>query len=138
MRKTLILVAPLLAAALVAGCKGKEPEAAASSDSAAMASPAAAALPTLPADPKATVTVAGSYSNAGATLKLGADDSAEMTGADGKATKGKWAWYSDGKRILLTADKSVFAVADGGLYKLADKDAPMTGFTADQFWTKAP
>lgn len=138
MRKSMILIAPLLAAALVAGCKGKEPDAAATADASAAATAAAVAMPTLPADAKATVTVAGSYSNAGATLKLGADDSAEMTGADGKATKGKWAWYSDGKRILLTADKSVYAVADGGLYKLAGKDAPMSGFTADQLWTKAP
>lgn len=136
MRKSMILIAPVLAAALVAGCKGKEPDAAATD--AAVATPAAATLPALPADPKATVTVAGSYANGGATLKLGADDSAEMTGADGKVTKGKWAWYSDGKRILLTADKSVYAVADGALYKLAGKDAPLSGFTAEQLWTKAP
>ncbi len=132
-----MIVLPLLALAMVAGCKGKAPEAVAS-DAVATVSEAAAALPSLPADPKKTVTVAGSYASGGATLKLGADDSAELTGTDGKAVKGKWAWYSDGKRILLTADKSVWAVADGALYKMASKDAPLTGLTADQVWTKAP
>ncbi|NOU04264.1 MAG: hypothetical protein HOO94_11500 [Novosphingobium sp.] len=136
MRKILVSLAAI---ALVAGCKGNAPapEATGSDAVAAAASDAAAALPTLPTDPKGTVTVAGSYSSAGATLKLGADDSAELTGADGKVAKGKWAWYSDGKRILLTADKSVWAVADGALYKLAGKDAPLTGLTADQVWAKA-
>jgi hypothetical protein len=129
------LILPLAALALVVGCKGKAPEAVAS-DAAASASSVAAALPSLPADPKKTVTVAGSYASAGSTLTLGADDSAELTGADGKAVTGKWAWYSDGKRILLTADKSVWAVADGALYKLASKDAALTGLTADQVWTK--
>lgn len=131
--RTIIL--PLAALALVAGCKGKEPEVMRSSDAAAAAS--TASLPALPADPKATASVPGSYASAGATLKLGADDSAELTDAAGKVTNGKWAWYSDGKRILLTADKSVWAVADDALYKLSGKDAPLTGLTADQVWTKA-
>ncbi|MBN8500630.1 MAG: hypothetical protein J0M19_05715 [Sphingomonadales bacterium] len=132
-----MIILPLAALALVAGCKGKEPEAVSTADAVAAASTAAAALPTLPADPKATAVIPGSYASAGATLKLGADNSAEMTDAAGKVTKGKWAWYSDGKRILLTADKSVWAVADGALYKLAGKDAPLTGLTADQVWAKA-
>lgn len=135
MRKILVSVAAI---ALIAGCKGNAPAPEATDAAAATASDAApAALPALPANPKATVTVAGSYASAGATLKLGADDSAELTDAAGKVTKGKWAWYSDGKRILLTADKSVWAVADGALYKLAGKDAPLTGLTADQVWAKA-
>ena len=137
MRKVLISLA---AVALIAGCKGKAPEVTAS-DAATSASAdagAAAAMPVVPADAKATAKVDGSYTNAAGTLKLGADMSATMTAADGKATTGKWAWYSDGKRILLTADKSVWTVADGGLYKMASKDAPMSGFTADQVWTKAP
>jgi hypothetical protein len=132
-----MIILPLAALALVAGCKGKEPAAMSSSDAVAAASTAAVALPTLPADPKTTATVPGSYTSAGATLKLGTDDSAELIDAAGKVTKGKWAWYSDGKRILLTADKSVWAVADSALYKLADKDAPLTGLTADQVWTRA-
>ena len=131
------LILPVMAFALVAGCKGNAPEAAATeaAETATMAS--AAEMPALPADPKATVTVAGSYASNGAVLVLGADDSATMTDAAGTVTKGKWAWYSDGKRILLTADKSVWAVADGALYKLADKDAPLTGLTAEQIWAKA-
>lgn len=132
-----ILIA-LAAAALVAGCKGKAPEVTASDTSAAASDAAAAVMPTLPANAKATAKVDGSYTNAAGTLKLGTDMSAVMTSADGKAVTGKWAWYSDGKRILLTADKSVWTVADGGLYKMASKDAPMAGFTADQVWTKAP
>ena len=135
MRKVLIALA---AVALVAGCKGKAPEVTASDAASAASDAAAAVMPVVPANAKATAKVDGSYTNAAGTLTLGADMSATMTGADGKATAGKWAWYSDGKRILLTADKSVWTVADGGLYKMASKDAPMSGFTADQVWTKAP
>ena len=135
MRKVLIALA---AVALVAGCKGKAPEVTASEASSAASDAAAAVMPVLPANAKATAKVDGSYTNAAGTLKLGTDMSAVMTGADGKAVTGKWAWYSDGKRILLTADKSVWTVAEGGLYKMASKDAPMSGFTADQVWTKAP
>ncbi len=135
MRKLLI---PVAAIALLAGCKGNAPDPAATEgDVAAMESMAAAEMPALPADPRASVTVPGSYASNGMVLDLGADDSATMTDAAGKVTKGKWAWYSDGKRILLTADKSVFAVADGALYKLAGKDAPLTGMTQDQIWAKA-
>lgn len=135
MRKVLIALA---AVALVAGCKGKAPEVTASEASSAASDAAAAVMPVLPANAKATAKVDGSYTNAAGTLKLGTDMSAALTGADGKAVTGKWAWYSDGKRILLTADKSVWTVAEGGLYKMASKDAPMSGFTADQVWTKAP
>ncbi|MDE2437247.1 MAG: hypothetical protein KGM49_13410 [Sphingomonadales bacterium] len=139
MRKILV---PVAAIALVAGCKGNAPapDASASGASAAATtagSAAAADLPALPANPKATVTVAGSYASNGAVLVLGADDTASLTDSAGKETKGKWAWYSDGKRILFTGDKSVWAVADGALYKLAGKDAPLTGLTADQIWAKA-
>ena len=135
MRKVLIALA---AVALVAGCKGKAPEVTASEASSAASDAAAAVMPVLPANAKATAKVDGSYTNAAGTLKLGTDMSAALTSADGKAVTGKWAWYSDGKRILLTADKSVWTVAEGGLYKMASKDAPMSGFTADQVWTKAP
>ena len=34
--------------------------------------------------------------------------------------------------------KGVYAIGDGGVYKIASNDAPRTGFTADQLWTKAP
>lgn len=135
--RTIIL--PLAALALVAGCKGKAPEATATDAAATATTAAATEMPALPENAKATAaaSVPGSYANNGAVLVLGADDSATMTDAAGKVTKGKWAWYSDGRRILLTADKSVWAVADGALYKMADKDAPLSGFTTDQIWAKA-
>lgn len=135
MRKILISVAAI---ALIAGCKGKAPEPVATDTGMVAANPTPLALPSLAADPKA-VPLTGSYSNAGGgTLMLNADMTYSLTGSDGKAMSGKWAWYSDGKRILLAGDKSVFAVADGGLYLLDSKDAPLTGFTADQLWIKAP
>ena len=135
MRRILISVAAI---ALIAGCKGKAPEPVATDTGMVTANSTPLALPSLAADPKA-VPLPGSYSNAGGgTLMLNADMTYSLTGSDGKAMSGKWAWYSDGKRILLTGDKSVFAVADGGLYKMASKDAPLSGFTADQLWTKAP
>lgn len=129
------IMIPLAALALLAGCKDKAPEPVATD--AAAGTVAGVDLPALPDNPKASIAVPGSYASNGNILVLGADDSAVMTDASGKETKGKWAWYSDGKRILLTADKSVFAVADGALYKLADKDAPLSGLTADQIWAKA-
>ncbi len=135
MRKILISVAAI---ALIAGCKGKAPEPVATDTGMVAANPTPLALPSLAVNPKA-VPLAGSYSNAGdGTLMLNADMTYSLTGSDGKAMSGKWAWYSDGKRILLAGDKSVFAVADGGLYLLDSKDAPLTGFTADQLWIKAP
>ena len=133
MRKFIL---PLAALALIAGCKGNEPEAMAT-DAATTASEAVAALPALPENAKATVKPAGTYTSGAAKLMLAADMNAEMTDAAGKATKGKWAWYADGKRIVFSGDKSVWAVADGALYKLASKDAPLTGMTADQVWTKS-
>jgi hypothetical protein len=144
MRKSMILIAPLLAFALVAGCKGKEPEAAAS-DAGSAAAMAPAALPGLATNARAAGAFAGSYSQTGAdgkvtTLKLNADDTYEWTGADGKAVKGGFSWYKDGSTILLDAagGKGVYAIADGGVYKIASNDAPRTGLTAEQIWTKAP
>lgn len=135
MRKILISVAAI---ALLAGCKGNAPEAVATDSGMPTASAVPMTLPSLAADPK-SVPLAGSYSNAGGgTLMLNADMTYSLTGSDGKAVTGKYAWYSDGKRILLTGDKSVYAIADGGLYKLDSKDAPLSGFTGDQLWTKAP
>ena len=135
MRTVLISIAAI---ALLAGCKGNAPEPVASDTGMVAPDPTPVTLPTLAANPKA-VPLPGSYSNAnGGTLMLNSDMSYTLTGTDGKAATGKYAWYSDGKRILLTEDKSVYAVADGGLYKLESKDAPLSGFTADQLWTKAP
>lgn len=135
MRRILVSVAAI---ALIAGCKGNAPEPVATESGMVAANPTPLALPGLAANPK-TVPLPGSYSNAGGgTLLLNADMTYSLTGSDGKAMTGKYAWYSDGKRILLTGDKSVFAVADGGLYKMASKEAPLADFTADQLWTKAP
>ena len=135
MRTVLVSVAAI---ALLAGCKGNGPAPAATDTGMVVADSTPLTLPSLAADPKA-VPLAGSYSNAnGGTLLLNADMTYALTGTDGKASSGKYAWYSDGKRVLLTGDKSVYAVADGGLYKMASKDAPLTGLTADQLWTKAP
>ena len=135
MRRILFSVAAI---ALIAGCKGNAPAPVATDTGMVTANSTPLALPTLAADPKA-VPLPGSYSNAGGgTLMLKADMTYSLTGSDGKAMTGKWAWYSDGKRILLTGDKSVFAVADGGLYLMASKDAPLADFTADQLWIKAP
>ena len=135
MRRILISVAAI---ALIAGCKGKAPEPVATDTGMVAANPAPLVLPSLAASPK-TVPLAGGYSNTGGgTLMLNSDMTYSLTGSDGKAVTGKYAWYSDGKRILLTGDKAVFAVADGGLYKMASKDAPLSGFTADQLWSKAP
>ena len=135
MRRILVSVAAI---ALIAGCKGNAPAPVATESGMVAANPTPLALPGLAVNPKA-VPLAGSYSNAGGgTLLLNADMTYSLTGSDGKAMTGKYAWYSDGKRILLTGDKSVFAVADGGLYKMASKEAPLADFTADQLWTKAP
>ena len=135
MRRILFSVAAI---ALIAGCKGNAPAPVATDTGMVTANSTPLALPTLAADPKA-MPLPGSYSNAGGgTLMLKADMTYSLTGSDGKAMTGKWAWYSDGKRILLTGDKSVFAVADGGLYLMASKDAPLADFTADQLWIKAP
>ena len=135
MRRILISVAAI---ALIAGCKGNAPAPVATDTGMVTANSTPLALPTLAANPKA-MPMPGSYSNAGGgTLMLKADMTYALTGSDGKAMTGKWAWYSDGKRILLAGDKSVFAVADGGLYLMASKDAPLADFTADQLWIKAP
>jgi hypothetical protein len=144
MRKTMILAAPLLAAVLVAGCKGKtEDPAATASAGASVAAPVA--LPSLSTNARTAGSFAGTYSQTGTdgkvtSLKLNADDTYEWTGADGVKVSGGFNWYRDGSTILLdeAGGKAVYALADGGVYKLASNDAPRTGLTADQLWTKAP
>ena len=145
MNKAIFLAAPLLAAAVLGGCKGKTDAPAADASAAAEATTAApAALPTLSVNAKTGGAFAGTYSQTGAdgkvtTLKLAADDTYEWTGADGKVVKGGFSWYRDGSTILLDAagGKAVYALADGGVYKLASNDAARTGLTAEQLWTKA-
>ena len=139
------LILPLAALALVSACKKAEAPAADGSEAAAVAAATtAAAMPALTANARAGTGYVGSYSQTGAdgkttTLSLAADSTYGWTGADGKEVKGKFSWYKDGSTILLDAagGKGVFAIADGGVYKLTGNDAPRTGFTADQLWTKA-
>lgn len=146
MRKIALALIPALA--LVAACKGadKAPDAAASdmASSAPQATTAAVAMPTVPADARSVVYV-GTYGHTGAdgkteTVELKLDDTYAWTDGSGKTITGKYAWYSDHRRILLTgaANNAVFAVADGALYKMAGKDAPIGTFTADQLWTRNP
>lgn len=139
------IILPLLALALVAGCKGQAPAPEASGEATAAATAAAApVMPAVATNARTTLKFAGSYAQTGAdgkatTLTLNADDSYEWTGADGKPVKGSFSWYKDGSTILLDAagGKGVYAIADGAVYKIADKDAPRTGFTADQVWSRA-
>jgi hypothetical protein len=140
------LILPLAALALVSACKKEAAPAADGTEAAAAATSAAAAvMPALTANARAGTGYVGNYSQAGAdgkttTLSLAADGTYAWTGTDGKEVKGKFSWYKDGSTILLDAagGKGVFAIADGGVYKLASNEAARTGFTADQLWTKAP
>lgn len=138
------LILPLAALALVSACKKEAAPAADASEAAAAATTAAAvAMPALTTNARAGNAYAGTYTQTAATgtttLTLAADGTYGWTGADGKEVKGKFSWYKDGSTILLDAagGKAVYALADGGVYKLASNDAPRTGFTADQLWTKA-
>jgi len=136
------IILPLIAVAALSACKKEAPAPEATEAAAPAAAPAA--LPTVAANARTTVQFAGSYTQTGAdgktsTLKLNADDTYELTGADGKTVKGGFNWYKDGSRLLLddAGGKAIYAVADGAVYKLADKDAPTTGLTAEQMWTRA-
>ena len=141
------IILPLAAIALLSACKSEAP---ATQDAGAPAdtmAPAATpvALPTVPADARASVKYVGSYTQAGAdgktsTLKINADNTYELTNADATTAKGTYEWYKDGQRILLDSagGKAIYAVADGAIYKMADKDAVVTAVTGDQMWTRAP
>lgn len=135
------LILPLAALALVSACKNEAPVPEATQEAAAVASPAA--LPAVATDARTKLTYAGAYSRVGAdgkvtTLRLNTDDTYEWSDADGKVTKGTYAWYKDGSRILLDAagGKAVYAIAVGAVYKLADKDAPVDTLTAEQMWKR--
>jgi len=137
------IILPLIAVAALSACK-KEAPAPEPTEATVEAAAAPAALPTVPSNARTSVQYAGSYSQTGSdgktsTLKLNADDTYELTGSDGKTVKGGYNWYKDGVRILLddAGGKAIYAVADGAVYKLADKDAPVTGLTAEQMWTRA-
>ena len=136
------LILPLAALAMVSACKKEAAPVAAESEAAAAAE--APIMPAVAANARTTLKYAGTYNQTNvdgkvSTLKLGADDSYEWTAADGKIVKGSFSWYKDGSTIMLDAagGKGVYAIADGAIYKIADKDAPRTGFTADQMWSRA-
>lgn len=122
--------------ASISACKDKAPPPPPPQPVKFVEAPAPVVLPSLPDDPKATVDPAGIYSGAGGKLQLGADKRVELI-RNGKVIKGKWAWYADRKRILVTADKSIWAVADGALYRMDNRDAPLENFRAEQLWKKA-
>jgi hypothetical protein len=137
------LIPALAAVALVAGCKGKAPEPVAT-EVAVVATETAAPMPAVATNARGTVKFAGTYTQTGAdgkatSLALTADDKYTWTGADGKAVSGAFSWYKDGSTILLDAagGKATYAIADGAVYKIVNKDAPRTGFTADQMWARA-
>lgn len=135
-------ILPLAALVMVSACKKEAAPVAAESEAAA-----AAATPVMPAvatNARTTLKFAGAYNQTGAdgkvtTLALGADDTYEWTGADGKTVKGTFSWYKDGSTMMLdaTGGRGVFVIADGAVYKIADKDAPRTGFIAEQMWSRA-
>ena len=141
------LILPLAALAMVSACKKEATPVSSESEAAAAAATAEAdaqVMPAVVANARTTLKFAGTYKQTAAdgkmtALKLGADDSYEWTGADGKTVKGTFSWYKDGSTMMLDAagGRGVFAIADGAVYKIADKDAPRTGFTADQMWSRA-
>lgn len=146
-RLTLIALAPALA---LAACGGGNDDAA-EAENPTMAEDNAvegidmSTLPQVPMNARETVMWQGVYTNnsaAGgtATLQLDEDMGYTYTDAQGATREGEFNWYSDGQRILITEDggNQVYAVADGVLYTLANKDAPVAVPT-DQaaVWRKA-
>ena len=141
------LILSLAALAMVSACKKEATPVSSESEAAAAAATAEAdaqVMPAVVANARTTLKFAGTYKQTAAdgkmtALKLGADDSYEWTGADGKTVKGTFSWYKDGSTMMLDAagGRGVFVIADGAVYKIADKDAPRTGFTADQMWSRA-
>lgn len=106
-----------------------------------MATPAApATFPAVATNARGTLKYEGTYTQTGAdgktsTLVLGPNDTWTMTAADGTTTNGTYNWYSDNSRILIGDD--VYAIADGAVYKMASKEAAVTGpFTEDVTWRR--
>ncbi|MFN6933705.1 MAG: hypothetical protein ACK4NZ_00960 [Tsuneonella sp.] len=138
--KTRLMLAAATSFALAA-CGGAKTEPAPADTTVAAAPAPAATFPAVPANARTAVKFEGTYSQTGAdgktsTLALGPNDSWTMTAADGTVTKGTYNWYSDNSRILIGED--VYAIADGAIYKLADKNAPVTGpFTEAVTWRRS-
>ena len=138
--KTRLMLAGAALFALAA-CGGAKTEPAPADTTVAAAPAPAATFPSVPANARTSVKFEGTYSQTGAdgktsTLALGPNDSWTMTAADGTVTKGTYNWYSDNSRILIGED--VYAIADGAIYKLADKNAAVTGpFTEAVTWRRS-
>lgn len=103
-----------------------------------------ATFPAVPANARTAVKYEGTYSQTGAdgktsTMALGPNDTWTMTAADGTVTKGTYNWYSDNSRILIKNGDAtdVYAIADGAIYKMTDKDAAVTGpFNESVTWRR--
>lgn len=133
MRKLLAL-APF---ALLAACGGSND--AATADQTATVEAPVAAEPAMTATDNARTAVqwAGAYTGAEAgaavTLTLNPDSTYALSktpaGGTATVTNGTFSWYRDGGRVLLddAGGKAVYAVGDGVIFKMADKDAATTG-----------
>lgn len=138
-----LVTASSLALAACGGGKTETAQADAAATTAAAPAPAAT-FPAVPANARTTVKFEGTYSQTGAdgktsSLALGPNDTWTMTAADGTVTKGTYNWYSDNSRILIKNGDAtdIYAIADGAIYKMADKDAAVTGpFTEAVTWRR--
>lgn len=96
-------------------------------------------FPSVPANARTSVDYAGSYTQSlpgGGTRSITLADGDRYTIRDenGVESSGTYNWYADNSRILIKRDgrNEVYAVADGALYRLADKDAPTTGTMTEE------
>ncbi len=142
----LALTAPLALAISACGDNTKVDEQATGGD---IVAPANINVPTeFPAvavDARSSVNFAGTYDQRMAdgrtrSITLNADDTYNARDENGVETTGTYNWYSDNSRILIGtgANKQVYAIADGAIYKLADENTPTTGdMTADQAYFRS-
>ena len=139
-----LVAASSLALAACGGAKTDTAEADPAATTAAVPAPAAT-FPAVPANARTAVKYEGTYTQTGAdgktsTLVLGPDDGFTLTAADGSITKGTYNWYSDNSRILIKEGDAtrIFAIADGAVYSMTDKDAAVTGpFTEAVTWRRS-
>lgn len=142
-----IAAASSLALAACGGNKPADETAVTDATATTAAAPTApATFPAVPANARSAVKYEGTYTQTGtdgrtSTLVLGPNDTWTMTDAGGATTKGTYNWYSDNSRILIKNGDAtdVYAIADGAVYKLANKDAAVTGpFTETVTWRRSP
>lgn len=143
----LAAVAPMALA--LSACGGNDAAAPADTDTttqptATTTTAAAGDFPVVPLDARSSVKYAGTYALTGAdgtqtTVTLGDGDSYTIRNADGTETTGTFNWYSDNSRILIGsgAEKQVYAIADGALYRLADENVALDAAkTADMTYRR--